>query len=110
MEWCRLGDAGCAAVCTALQRNPKGSVTELSLAHCELRDVAPLAELLRSTHSLTKLDLSGNLLDDKAVEILAAALHELEAMDREEEEKDVGDGGAAASPDVRRRSSTLKEL
>lgn len=81
MEWCRLGDAGTRSVCQALARNVRklgtegGGVSELSLAHCELRDVGCICEMLETPGlPLTKLDLSSNALDDQQALRLAKAL------------------------------------
>lgn len=74
LEWCRLGDAGVRCVCQALARHT-GSVTELSLAHCELRDVGSVCEMLETPDlPLTKLDLSSNSLDDRQATRLAKSL------------------------------------
>jgi hypothetical protein len=75
LEWCRLGDAGVRRVCQTLARHPHGGVTELSLAHCEMRDVTSVCEMLATPGlSLTKLDLSSNTLDDCQAARLAKAL------------------------------------
>jgi len=76
MEWCRLGDAGARCVCQALARHHSvGSVTELSLAHCELRDASSVCEMLETPGlPLTKLDLSSNSLDDRQACTLAKSL------------------------------------
>jgi len=74
MEWCRLGDAGVHRLCRALSRCP-GSITELSLAHCELRDVSSICDLLATPGlALTRLDLSSNNLDDRQAVALAKVL------------------------------------
>lgn len=72
LDWSRLGDQGCERVCRALTHNH--SVTELSMAHCELRQAGPLAALLRASQSLKTIDLSANNLDDKGAQILAEAM------------------------------------
>lgn len=75
LEWCRLGDAGVQCVCERLSRIPCGAVTELSLAHCEMRDVTPVCEMLETPDlSLTKLDISSNALDDCQAARIAKAL------------------------------------
>jgi hypothetical protein len=77
LEWCRLGDAGVGCVCRTLARTSPscGGVTELSLAHCEMRDVGSVCEMLETPGlALTKLDLSSNGLDDSQAVRLAKAL------------------------------------
>lgn len=78
LEWCRLGDAGVRCVCRVLSRHlrdNKSGVTELSLAHCELRDIDSICDMLETPGvSLTKLDISSNALDDQQAERLAQAL------------------------------------
>lgn len=75
LEWCRLGDDGVRRVCETLSRYPAGAITELSLAHCEMRDVTTVCEMLETPDlSLTKLDLSSNTLDDCQAARLAKAL------------------------------------
>mmetsp|Transcript_25574 Transcript_25574/g.59543 ORF Transcript_25574/g.59543 Transcript_25574/m.59543 type:complete len:656 (-) Transcript_25574:39-2006(-) len=75
MEWCRLGDAGVQRVCRSLSRHTGGGLTELSLAHCEFRDVRSVCELLTTPGlKLKRLDLSSNSLDDRQAEKLAKAL------------------------------------
>jgi len=81
LEWCRLGDAGVQCVCQSLARNARrlgdlgGGVSDLSLAHCELKDVGCVCEMLETPGlPLTKLDLSSNALDDQQALRLAKAL------------------------------------
>eukprot|EP00928_Gymnodinium_smaydae_P036141 TRINITY_DN252_c0_g1_i1.p1 TRINITY_DN252_c0_g1~~TRINITY_DN252_c0_g1_i1.p1 ORF type:complete len:534 (-),score=98.39 TRINITY_DN252_c0_g1_i1:100-1587(-) len=77
LEWCRLGDAGVSCVCRTLARHPRkdGGLTELSLAHSELRDIGSVCEMLEAPGlALTKLDLSSNGLEDCQAERLAESL------------------------------------
>jgi len=81
LEWCRLGDAGARVVCGALARHarepgsPAGGVTELSLAHCDLKNVACVCDMLEAPGiALTKLDVSSNQLDDHQAVLLAKSL------------------------------------
>lgn len=75
LEWCRLGDAGVRRICDTFCQHPEGSVTELSLAHCEMRDVTSVCEMLETPGlSLTRLDLSSNSLDDCQAARLAKVL------------------------------------
>ena len=82
LDWCRLGDAGVRCVCNALAHHVRhlapeqskkcgqkeGShegVKELSLAHCELKDLSNVCEMLETPGlALTSLDLSANSFGD----------------------------------------------
>lgn len=75
LDWCRLGDSGVRRVCQTFAKRPSGAVTELSLAHSELRDVGSICEMLETPElSLTRLDLSSNALDDRQAARLAKAI------------------------------------
>lgn len=102
LDWCRLGDAGVECVCRAVSRHARdvgesgasaasrsispsasavdraaddAGITELSLAHCELRSVDSICDMLETPGvALTKLDLSSNALDDRQAVRLAQAL------------------------------------
>jgi len=79
LEWCRLGDAGVRCVCQALARHAQQhqghGIVELSLAHCEVRNVKSVCEMLETPGlALTKLDLSSNALDDLQASCLAQSL------------------------------------
>ncbi|CAJ1448212.1 unnamed protein product [Effrenium voratum] len=81
LDWCRLGDAGVRCVCAAVARHcgtdpaKSGSVRELSLAHCELKDLAPVCEMLETPGCpLTCLDLSANGFGDEEAVKLAKSL------------------------------------
>ncbi|CAL1133204.1 unnamed protein product [Cladocopium goreaui] len=73
LDWCRLGDAGVKCVCTALARHVRANagVKELSLAHCELKDLSHVCEMLETPQlALTSLDLSANSFgDDEGVKL-----------------------------------------
>lgn len=81
LEWCRLGDAGVRSICHTLSEYtrapdaPSGGVTDLSLAHCDLKDISSVCRMLRTPGlTLTKLDLSSNDLSDSQADQLAMAL------------------------------------
>lgn len=73
LDWCRLGDAGVKCVCAALARHVRANagVKELSLAHCELKDLSHVCEMLETPQlALTSLDLSANSFgDDEGVKL-----------------------------------------
>lgn len=73
LDWCRLGDAGVRCVCNALARHVRADagVKELSLAHCELKDLSHVCEMLETPElALTSLDLSANSFgDDEGVKL-----------------------------------------
>lgn len=73
LDWCRLGDAGVKCVCTALARHVRANagVKELSLAHCELKDLSYVCEMLETPElALTSLDLSANSFgDDEGIKL-----------------------------------------
>merc|ERR1712187_206758 len=74
LDWCRLGTAGVRRVCQAIAYEV-GSMTDLSLAHCEIGDAESICEMLCTPGlNLTKLDLSSNPLDDRHAAALAQAI------------------------------------
>ncbi|CAK9009796.1 unnamed protein product [Durusdinium trenchii] len=77
LDWCRLGDAGVRCVCAALARHARqrGEEAELSLAHCELKDLSHVCEMLETPGlALTSLDLSANSFGDEEGLKLAKSL------------------------------------
>ncbi|CAE7018088.1 unnamed protein product [Symbiodinium microadriaticum] len=97
LDWCRLGDAGVRCVCAALAKHTsnfclagnhigdglcrekcvesKTGVKELSLAHCELKDLTSVCEMLETPGlALTSLDLSANGFGDEEGLKLARSL------------------------------------